>query len=54
MTSRLLTDLPPLALLLIFIAIAVGIVLVVSWLFYDKFILWAQMPPKPEESEEGE
>lgn len=53
MTSQLLADLPPLALLLIFIAVAVAIVLVVSWLFYDKFILWAQMPPKPEENEEG-
>lgn len=41
-------------LLLIFIAIAVGIVLVVSWLFYDKFILWAQLPPKPEENEDGD
>ncbi len=54
MTSRFLTDLPPLATLLIFIAVAVGIVLVVSWLFYDKFILWAQMPPKPEENKDGE
>jgi Protein of unknown function (DUF4239) len=52
-TSRLLADLPPLALLLTFVAIAVAIVLGVSWLFYDKFILWAQMPPKPEESEDG-
>lgn len=54
MTSRLLADLPPLAILLIFIAVAVGIVLIVSWLFYDKFILWAQMPSKPGTSEDGE
>lgn len=50
MTSRLLADLPPLVTLLIFIAVAVGIVLVVSWLFYDKFILWAQFTPAPEKS----
>lgn len=38
-------------LLLVFISIAVGIVLVVSWVFYDKFILMAQLPPKEEEGE---
>jgi hypothetical protein len=46
-----LTDLPPGVLLLVFISIAVGIVLVVSWVFYDKFILMAQLPPKEEEGE---
>ncbi|HAN70945.1 MAG TPA: hypothetical protein DCQ36_05075 [Actinobacteria bacterium] len=39
-------------LLLVFIAIAVGIVLLVSWIFYDKFILMAQVPPKPKEGED--
>jgi hypothetical protein len=47
-----LSDLPPGVLLLVFIAIAVGIVLLVSWIFYDKFILMAQVPPKPKEGED--
>jgi len=49
--TTLLTDLPPVLMLLIFIAIAVGIVLVVSWFYYDTFIAMAQRPPTPERNE---
>ena len=49
--STLLADLPPVLMLLIFIAIAVGIVLVVSWFYYDTFIAMAQRPPTPEKTE---
>lgn len=52
MLARLLADTPTLVLLLAFMAIGVGIVLLVSWLFYDRFIAMAQESPTPEEDSE--
>ena len=40
--ANLLSEAPPLLVLIIFVAIGVGIVLLISWVFYDTFIAMVQ------------
>lgn len=54
MNFDLLADLPPYATLLIFVGVSVGLVLLISWIFYDSFVAMAQPNPEPEASESSD